>query len=321
MAFFKRGQKSRKSGKDSSGGRSPVRNVESRAATDSSPQRVGVVSTVLSSPADADGETPHGDVIARRFGPPTAEDKPAESIPGQIADEVSAIGSTTGEAEISESALPPRYAATNAQIDARKDEGLADSETEARADLSGTDHLHAVEPLFSDLPASTAPEVDSMPHIGRSTIITGNIVAEEDLEILGTIEGSVRLGNHQLTIGKEGEVNASVDAHTVHVRGKINGDVTASELVEVEAGGIIVGDVQAPRIIMHDGAIVVGGLDMSAALSSDSLVSGAPFGRDESPDRPKLKKVVPQDDIESLNEISDDEVLLPTEIAMEDGSF
>ena len=319
MAFFKRGQKSREGGKDSAGGRSSSRNnVESQDVADSSPQRVGIVSTMLSSAPGSDEKSPFGDLIARRLGPSSADDTLAERRPGQMADEASANGSTTGTT--GDSALPPRYAAKNAQ----EAEGPDDSAVESRADMSEADHLHAVEPLFSDHPASPVLEVDSMAHIGRSTIITGNIVAEEDLEILGTIEGSIRLGNHQVTIGEEGQVNASVDAHTVHVRGKINGDVTASELVEVETGGVIVGDVEAPRIIMHDGAIVVGGLDMSAALPSDSLIAGASFRKDESPDRPKLKKVEPHDDIESLSEISSDEEAMPATdaaAAMEDRGF
>ncbi len=140
-------------------------------------------------------------------------------------------------------------------------------------------------------------EIDPMAHIGNATTITGNIVAEEDLEIQGTIEGSVELGAHRLTVGREGVVNASVEARVVEVVGQITGNVVASECVEIKAGGLVGGDIRAPRVIMNDGAIVVGSLDMSAALTkretmvtpptSDAVISPA----SSMPARPKLIKV------------------------------
>lgn len=102
--------------------------------------------------------------------------------------------------------------------------------------------------------------------IGCSTIVTGNIVAEEDFEIDGGVEGTVRVANHRLTIGTTGHVKASVEAQAVHVQGRITGDVIASDLVEVTKGGIVDGVIKAPRVVLHDGGIVVGGLDMSLAL-------------------------------------------------------
>lgn len=138
--------------------------------------------------------------------------------------------------------------------------------------------LRAVEPLFPEDPATPDLEVDPMAHIGNSTTITGNIAAEEDLEIQGTVEGTVRLIDHQLTVGTEGIVKADVEANTILVQGRVNGDVNASDLVEVKAGGIIGGDVRAPRVIMHDGAIVIGSLDMSAALPSSAEATSDPSG-------------------------------------------
>ena len=101
------------------------------------------------------------------------------------------------------------------------------------ADLSSGrfDHLRAVEPLFLDHPATPELDVDPMAHLGRATTIAGEIVAEEDLEIQGTIEGSVRLTNHQVTAGNEGHVKASVAANTVIVCGKITGNVVSSDLL------------------------------------------------------------------------------------------
>ncbi len=119
-------------------------------------------------------------------------------------------------------------------------------------------------------------EIDPIPRVGFSTIITGKIVADEDLEIHGTVEGSITLHRHQLMVGIEGIVKAEVEANSVLVIGRITGNVTATDVVEVKSGGYIGGDVIAPRIIMADGAIVIGALDMTAAFPKDLERHGPP---------------------------------------------
>ena len=274
MAFFKRNKKGKPAGGDESDADGLDRESLVTDPDETSSQRVGIVSGVLSTQVGAEGETPFGDVVARRFGPSDSDD--AES-----------------------SGLPRRYAPPN-------DEGVAVDPATSR-DAPSTepvaprrlDHLRAVEPLFSDHPATPELEVDPMAHVGRATTITGDIVAEEDLEIQGTIEGSVQLKNHQLTIGNEGHVKASVDANIVIVYGKITGNVVASDLVEIEKGGIVGGDIKAPRIIMHDGAIVVGGLDMSASLPNSTTLYHASDFLDEASERPLLQSVEHSYDVDS----------------------
>ena len=198
--------------------------VVSGPPAESSPQRVGVVSGVLSTPAHGGDGSLFGSVVERRFGP-------RELVAEEAVEEATERQDTRSEP---------------------------------------TDRLGLLPPIYQDDEMSPRLEVDPMAHIGHATTITGNIVAEEDLEIQGTIEGSVRLANHRVTVGADGVVKATVEAQTVVVIGKITGDVIATDLVEINAGGIIGGDVRAPRVIMHDGAIVVGGLDMSAALPSSA---------------------------------------------------
>ncbi len=253
MALWKRSKKEDKQG----GGSSPsAAGSQGGPTPGASISSAGLVSSVLSGPAGASEQTPFGDVVARRFGPGNSQGEAGSRLPPQYSTVAGAAGDGTGAGD-REDVGPPSAEAKAGQAEAR------DSQQIGR---DPRDRLRAVAPLFSDQPATPELEVDLMAHIGRETTITGDVVAEEDLEIQGTIEGSVRLPNHQVTVGNEGHVKASVDAHTVIVFGKITGDVVASELVEVEKGGIVGGDIKSPRVIMHDGAIVIGGLDMSASL-------------------------------------------------------
>jgi cytoskeletal protein CcmA (bactofilin family) len=241
MALFRRSRKQEKTDK------APPSDGSKAVAKDSlgtSPQRVGVVSGVLTTSANSDDASLFGSVVERRFGPEAGREKDVT--------------------------LDPADKST--------------SDVLARREL-----LHAAEQLLDDEEAESRYfEFDPMGQIGTATTIVGKIVAKEDLEIQGTIDGSVRLVGHRLVVGSEGVVNATVEARTIQVIGRIMGNVIATESVEIKAGGVIGGDVKSPRIIMADGAIVVGALDMSAALPSP-VESTEP--RPLPPERPKLIKV------------------------------
>jgi len=99
--------------------------------------------------------------------------------------------------------------------------------------------------------------------IGKSIIFKGELTGDEDLEIDGVVEGDVKLPNHVLKIGANGKVKASVVAKCVQVVGRIAGDVNATERVEVEATGVVEGDIHAPRLLVQEGAVINGAIEMT----------------------------------------------------------
>ena len=102
-----------------------------------------------------------------------------------------------------------------------------------------------------------------MATIGQSIVFKGELTGDEDLEIDGQVEGTVNLGNHQLTIGPNGNLKAAVSAKTIVVIGKVTGNLVAAERIEVQATGIVDGDVRAPRLNVQEGAVLNGSIDMS----------------------------------------------------------
>lgn len=101
-----------------------------------------------------------------------------------------------------------------------------------------------------------------MASVGKSLVFKGDLTGDEDLEIEGRVEGQVKLPNHQLTIGAHGRVTAQVEAKHVVVIGHVAGNVLASERVEVQASGIVDGDIHAPRLLIQEGAVVNGSIQM-----------------------------------------------------------
>lgn len=143
----------------------------------------------------------------------------------------------------------------------------------------------AVQPDGSTNPASAAPRattsgptMDALPAardaatIGKSVRIKGELSGGEDLKIDGHVEGKVELGQHALLIGPNGRIKAEVAAKIVVVEGRIDGNISATERVDIRDSGSMEGDIVAPRVVIADGALFRGTVDMqrqgTAAQSS-----------------------------------------------------
>ncbi len=131
-------------------------------------------------------------------------------------------------------------------------------------------------PLVQPKPTqATAVAGGNMANIGKSITLKGDLSGNEDLVIEGHIEGRVDLPSNQLTIGANGSCSAEVHAKTVVVIGKVNGNVIATERIEIQATGLVNGDVSAPKLIVQEGAVVNGSIEMgNKAKASQAAAAG-----------------------------------------------
>lgn len=107
-------------------------------------------------------------------------------------------------------------------------------------------------------------------HIGKSVRIKGELTASEEMTIDGMVDGRIVVENHLLTIGSHGRITAEVHAKTLVVHGNIVGNVSADEKVEVRLGGMVEGDIRAPRVILADGSVFKGNIDMAAQTTREA---------------------------------------------------
>lgn len=98
--------------------------------------------------------------------------------------------------------------------------------------------------------------------IGKSVMIKGQIFSREDLTVDGEVEGSIELQENRLTIGPHGKLNAGVKAREIVVLGAINGNVEASEKIDIRKDAKLVGDIKTQRIVIEDGAYFKGSIDI-----------------------------------------------------------
>jgi cytoskeletal protein CcmA (bactofilin family) len=98
--------------------------------------------------------------------------------------------------------------------------------------------------------------------IGPGIVIDGDISGSENLVIEGKVKGRIHLSAHEVTVGQSGEVNADISAKIIRVAGKIKGDLSGKEKVIISSTGNVHGNIVAPRMLLEDGAVFKGSIDM-----------------------------------------------------------
>jgi cytoskeletal protein CcmA (bactofilin family) len=120
-------------------------------------------------------------------------------------------------------------------------------------------------------PAPPTPESDNAARvsaksdqsvIGKGLFLKGEITGSDSLFIDGRVEGVINLPGSRVTLGRNGQVGANITAREVVVSGKVRGNVTVTDRIDIRAEGALNGDVSAARISIEDGAYFKGGIDI-----------------------------------------------------------
>ncbi len=101
--------------------------------------------------------------------------------------------------------------------------------------------------------------------IGSGTVLTGETTFQAMLRIDGHLTGSVSSENGTLIVGSTGRVDANILVAAAMINGTVNGDIIVFERLELGRTARIVGNIQAPRLMMEDGAILEGSCNMVKA--------------------------------------------------------
>lgn len=126
-------------------------------------------------------------------------------------------------------------------------------------------------------PTRSNPAAGSAPagtFFGPNVIFEGTLSGNEAVTIEGTVRGKIDLQS-DLLIGTRGRVEATVHAKNVTIEGKLEGDVSADERVELVASAAVDGNIKAPKIIVADGARFRGNVDMGSARPRENDQSAA----------------------------------------------
>lgn len=119
-------------------------------------------------------------------------------------------------------------------------------------------------------PPKASTERADVGHIGKSVVIRGELTGNEDLYLDGEIEGTINLRDHKLVIGPNGKIKATITARDIVLHGRVEGNVSATERVELKKACTLMGDVSTQRIVIEDGAYFKGSIDIKDNKNSET---------------------------------------------------
>jgi len=106
--------------------------------------------------------------------------------------------------------------------------------------------------------------VESVPRasvLGPTLRFRGELSAQEDLIIQGSVEGSIT-HTQSLTVGTDGTMKGDIRARVIVIDGKVEGDLYATESISIRATAKVKGNVFAPRVGITEGAFFQGQVEM-----------------------------------------------------------
>ncbi len=132
----------------------------------------------------------------------------------------------------------------------------------------------ATPPIITTQPSDPANSAadQTAPAAGRSgtassrivegVTLQGEISSSEDLYVDGDLEGTVELPDHTLFVGPNGRLRAEVTAHSIILRGNLEGKAHARERMELRKGGSLTGELETKKIAIEDGGMFRGSVKM-----------------------------------------------------------
>ena len=128
-----------------------------------------------------------------------------------------------------------------------------------------------VPPTLPDIPAfDTHTSV-----IAHTTSWNGNLESSGSLHIHGRVEGTLT-ARDDIFVAEEAEVDATINATSVTVAGNVRGSIRCADRFEVLPRGRVAGEISAPVLVIHEGAMVAGEISMSGSAVSPSTATLGP---------------------------------------------
>ena len=145
---------------------------------------------------------------------------------------------------------------------------------------SNSDSLHPaangdIPDSSSNVPANKSAEIsqgDSMAqdieegrlsgYIGHGTTLSGETSFQKMLRVDGQLTGQITSADGTLIVGTSGQVDANIVVATAIINGKVNGDIIATKMLQLVKTAQVVGNIQAPRLVVEDGALIEGNCSM-----------------------------------------------------------
>jgi cytoskeletal protein CcmA (bactofilin family) len=145
-----------------------------------------------------------------------------------------------------------------------------------------TSEIHVMKERDSAAAVSSAARPSAVwatasSRLGAGLLIKGEVSGSDDLLIEGTIEGSIQMEGHKVTVGASAKIVADILAGEIVVYGEVQGNLHARDRIEIKQDGAVLGELTTSRIMIEDGAYFKGSIEINrrAAAGNQRSERGA----------------------------------------------
>jgi cytoskeletal protein CcmA (bactofilin family) len=98
--------------------------------------------------------------------------------------------------------------------------------------------------------------------VGNGTSLTGEANFKGMLRVDGHLSGQIKSEGGTLIVGNNGQVDADIEVAVATIHGTVNGDINASQRLELGRAAKVNGNIQTPSLVIEQGAVFEGGCKM-----------------------------------------------------------
>ncbi len=139
--------------------------------------------------------------------------------------------------------------------------------------------------------------------VGHGTTLTGETEFHAMLRVDGHLIGTVASASGTLIIGTNGQVDANITVAAAMVNGTVNGDIYATEKLHLGRTARVMGNIQSPRLIVEEGAILEGSCNMLKARETQEEEAVAAAAEVAQPEIPTYTPAAVAEDAEDEPEL------------------
>lgn len=103
--------------------------------------------------------------------------------------------------------------------------------------------------------------------LDRGSDFEGKLTFEGTVRIDGIFKGEIFSSSH-LVVGETGKIEADVTVESISISGEVIGDVKAKGKIELHSSAVVRGNIETPKLVIEEGAVVQGQLNMDAMTSA-----------------------------------------------------
>jgi len=143
--------------------------------------------------------------------------------------------------------------------------------------------------------------------VGHGTTLTGETQFHAMLRVDGHLIGTVSSEAGTLIIGTNGQVDANIVVAAAMINGTVNGDIVATEKLQLGRTARVMGNIHSPRLIVEEGAILEGSCSMLKARETQEEEAVAAAVQYEQPAMPEVAAADDDDELTAYLTDDDDE--------------